>query len=40
MTQQQSISSQDQPLRTNRDGSVSRTQGMTEEPMAVLSSNR
>jgi len=40
MTQQQSTSIQDQPLRVNRDGSVSRYQGMTEEPMAILSSNR
>lgn len=40
MTQQQSTSTQDHQIRVNRDGSVSRTQGITEETLATLSSNR
>jgi hypothetical protein len=40
MTQTQNTSQQDSTIRVNRDGSVSRTQGMTEEVMATLSGNR
>lgn len=40
MTQTQTTSQQDSTIRVNRDGSVSRTQGFTEEALSTLSSNR